>query len=687
MMSKNLKYIQVVVISTFLTMLGSCTSEQLSVPEESPMDENAGDVINITLTLDNMGGESSTRSTPSELTYLENYVDPRKVRVLFFDDDDKFLFESKSRWVKQLDPSSDHSSWSVSVPLYSHGNDREEYEWEWDKIRTKLTSNKFKVAILANRPAYQYYPDVDNGSFGDYWFDNTGPNWTVKNSAVYEGADGDVKDVFDIHHSQFDPIYYNKSIENNGGGHAYDFMMGNCTQNGSSRLDGQMPTSSSTSSWLDYSNGDKVRDPYGWGYRKSRLPSTDEPIPMYGIQEFEPLTTWKKGTTIDLSREADGDRKADKPISLLRSVVKLELLVPKGFGVNGEHDVVLFYGNWFTRCEPMDVWTPTDQIWKSDHGSTSSWSEGDCEWKKIWDYGPIAKNGLSDNASDGVLDYKKRMSWIYGLWRKKKGWSFGTTVNTYFDDTYKLITTDEQIDATFPHVFNPCVQRIQRVYIDVTYTDDEYDHYVVYCGERNVNDPSNLTRPGNSGSGNSPVLYWTIISGKKDENGQYTGKVERVTANNANAYINAECAHTFSFPIVDYKEGASVFNCTREGILITDDLKDIQNQLSFPTAGPYLWYPANSQKCVGCSVGAESAAFANGTGMGEYMRRVAGHSTDNQYYRPGDNAGLYSGKDIPLPLVRNHVYRLTVGYTRGAAENPFMISSEVSATEDICFRK
>lgn len=680
---KTLKHIYFIFLLGMLPGVTACIDDEIAMTDETEEEYDGGDMINIIVTLDNMGGSIASRTTPSELTYLENYVDPKKLRVLFFDSDDKFLFESMSRWVKRLDPTSTNSTWSVSVPLYSYGNDKGDYDWEWDKIRKKLTSEQFKVAILANRPAYQYLPDLDQSEFDKYWFDNTGPNWTRRNSVVYEGNDGAVKDVFDLHHSQFDPIYYNKSIEPNGGGNAYDFIMADW-EVGTTAVEGQ-PKLSSTSAWFQYDlAGNTPTDPRGWGYKKSRLPSEEEPIPMYGIQLFEPLTTWKKGTTIELNRDGD------KAVSLLRSVVKLELLVPTGMGGDNGYDVVLFYGNWFARCEPMDVWTPTDQIWKENHGTMDGWNSEDCEWKNIWNFGPL----VNANTLNNINGYQQRLSWIYGAWRAEKGWSFGTTINTYFDGQYKRGNTYSPQYA-FPKIFNPCMQRLNRVYIDRTYSDGDYDHFVVYCGERNINDPTRLYEPANSGSGNSPVLYWTIITGEKEYNEEsglyeYKGALTGYGEPNSNGlrdniYDESKCAHTYSLAMVDYAAGASVYNCTREGILVTArDTSDMHLK---------SWYPDNSPRSVGTS----HSNGSNGTGMGEYIRRVAGHSNESAYYRSGDNTNLYSGKDIPLPLLRNHYYKITLGYGNGATSRSplpssssspfnFTVTSEVFATDDITVR-
>lgn len=676
----NLKYRLLTLLSFIALIMTSCHDDFTeAAPGVSEAPEYSGDVLNLTMTLDYMGGTraESSNLTALKLETLENYIDPEKTRVLFFDEGDKFLFESRSRWVRQLDATTDHIIWSVSVPFYTYGNDKEDiYQWEWEKIRAKLTApgSHFKIVIMANFPAYQYYPDLTDSELGEYWFDNSGPKWGRKNSVVYEGSDKDEKDIFDLHHTQFDPIYYNKSIEANGGGSAYDFIMGGTWGEGTSLL-------SATSSWLDYDNDDTIRDPYGWDFRYNRLPSEEEPIPMYGVQQFETLTDWVEGTSIELNRPSDN------PISLLRSVVKIDVSLPKDFA----DDLVMFYGNWFARSLPMDVWTPTDKIWVDDsmHGNVSNWADnaGMCEWGKIWKHKYRSSDSYpgvicSSERNAGIDEYKKIIMWQYGLWRVVKGWSFdrsGTTgLNTYFDNTlgYGSISR-ENADKEFPHIFNTCIQRIQRVMIRKTYTEGDFDHYVMYVGERNVNDPTNMTNLPNTGSGNSPVLYFSIIKGDIVDLNPAIAADKYIMDLNPHAKKKYTGGSIYSFPMVDFAHGANVYNCTREGVLI-----DI-TPTGFPD-GYSVMGPANSPRCVGANGGA-----SNGTGMGEYIRRVAGNNnSDRTYFRPTDPGTVYTGADVPVPLLRNHVYKMQVTgtRTRGDGSLDLNFNSEFKAAPTINFK-
>lgn len=682
MILKNLKYLFISLLFTLVSF--SCTDRDLVLePDNESSGKFEGDVITFSMTLDHMGG-SSTRASGSghpvaqHLEYLENYVDITKIRVLFFDNEDKFLFESKSRWIKLLDPQPDHEEWSVSVPLYTYGNDKD-YDWEWEKIREKLVKNDFKIAILANRPDYQYYPDLNDNVFGDYWYDNSKPDWDRKNSVVYEGTDGVVKDVFDLHHTQFDPIYWNKSNESNGGGSAYDFIMGGNFAEKQALL-------SATSSWVDYSEGDTKRDPYGWDYRYARMPSEEDPIPMYGIQKFRALNDWKEGTTADLNV------RNENAISLLRSVVKMEIVIPTDFA----DDVVMFYGNWFARCEPMDVWTPTNEIWSSKHGDIQT--GGDCEWYKIWRQGLIAKYEFDYNvaAEDMVPDidaYKKKIMWQYGIWKKEKDWSFRTDASPQLDNEFNRLYGSLS-NNDFPHIFNTCIQRIQRVLVKKSYNDGDGDHYIVYCGERNINDPTDLTKLSNPGSGNSPVQYWCLIKAPR-HNANGTPNYRNPDNPLGNQLKDFYDGQTYSFPIVDYEHGASVYNCVREGVL--GDKRSNSNTV--PADG--LFKPENSPRPVGTN----NKNGSNGTGMGEYMKRVQGSIYDSNItdpdavnnqvnlekcsYRVGDNLTVYEQNDYPVPLLRNHVYKITVRDTRTRSDGSidFNVTSEISATKDINFKK
>lgn len=568
--------------------LTSCIDDNLnsdvSIDDlEIPKGITDGYSLNLVVTLDKMGGGNTTRGlTRANYGYnpmeeIENYINPEKFRVLFFNDKEEFLYESKSRWVKRLDPTADHSEWFVSIPVFSYGNDEDEH-WDWEAIRTALTSNSFKVAIMVNRPEWECFPDLDKVNSGNRKFDNSGPHWKASDTSWGVPEGHKAKTIFDLHHCQPDPIYESKGKSGDwqaaAGEYYYQFVMGK------DKDDPTKPTMSATSCWVDHGpnledDGVKIGDRRLW-----IRPSQSYPIPMYGIQEFNKIENWVPGTPFNLSKlpiKGDDSNYEFKSISLLRSVVKLELRIPKKLVNTPPQYVAIKYTNIYARCEPMDVWTPTNEIWEGETGH-----EDNCEIERIQKYGQITKNGDqgSGNAANGAPEaesfntFRKRISWFYGAWLEK-GWDFGTFTK---DNVVKN-------DLSYPRVFNPCTQRNLLVRCDnVDYTNDfndEYYHWIVYTGERNLNDPAYLHKMGQSDSYGATVAFWMI---------EIDGQVYRI-------------------PITDYKD-----------------------------------YEKNPVYNINSSTYDENKEPDNGD-MQQYSVDI--YNADTPDY-------------LPWPLVRNHVYRITL---------------------------
>ena len=475
--------------------------------------------LNVVVTLDNMGGTTRAvgpiyQETPEKLKQWEDYIDPEKFRVLFFNHEDKLLFESKSRWVKRFE---NENRWLVSVPVFTYGNDvyDDDGEWPWEDIRNALTTNKFKIAILANRPEMQWYNGFDRTGLSTekQWIDNTGPHWTP--------SDYLLKKVFDLHHCQYDAIYHGKSYRTTSGYEAdwgfYDFITeGYNNYEGGNSYINRRPQMGALSSWVEWTFTDK----HGFGSQPAILPSQRNPIPMYGIQEFNAISGWQKGTPFNLSKDIPDDHISNgyennkKSISLLRSVVRLELLIPKTY--SKPKAVTLIYSNIYARCEPMDVWTPTDELWNKQHNNNN---EG-CEISSILNYGPVSR--ITDSNPSKKKDYQKRMSWFYGAWKEDGKWNFEGTRTADGENTFNINTDFEPIkdNHPYPRIFNTCIQRLTSIVCDDNgdVTDeygDNYYHYVVYLGERNINDPSDLSKLGDNGSGKPVVMYWAFNIGDK----------------------------------------------------------------------------------------------------------------------------------------------------------------------------
>ncbi|MCH5325646.1 MAG: hypothetical protein J1E29_00395 [Duncaniella sp.] len=514
-MLANLRYTFLIPLLIGL-LLPACSDDEIMAPtdstEESLLEDyQEGFTLNLSVTLDKMGGVTAVREE-NPMEEIENYINPEKFRVLFFDYKDRFLFESKSRRVKKLNSSDNFSEWFVSVPFYSSGNDTP-YDWDWPSIRDSITNHEFKIAILANRPEVECYPDLINKLEGkEKRFDNSGPNW--------DRSDMGIKTVFDLHHAQWDPIYTDKGNTNiiNGEG-LYEYIMGVNTKetDPNRRL-----LLSSTSCWVDHGanlDDNGIKDSYG--NRCWRLPSKDYPIPMYGIQRFNKIDNWVPGTPFNLSSLTSGDLPGyqHRSISLLRSVIKLELLIPKTY--NFPDYITLRYSNIYARCEPMNVWSPTDSIWKEDH-------DNGCEWEAIHRYGALIRTGDPTDAKGSFDKLRQRLSWFYGAW-KKKGWTFGSY-------GAKNVVAETE-DLPYPQIFNPVTQRNgivrcdNRVNLTSMYTDNYY-HIVVYTGERNVSDPSNLAKLGDSDSGKPTLIYWMFNIKSGSTNTLYSVPIVDYSKNN-----------------------------------------------------------------------------------------------------------------------------------------------------------
>ena len=309
-------------------------------------------------------------------------------------------------------------------------------------------------------------------------------------------------------------------------------------------------------------------------------------IPMYGIQLFDALTDWKKGTTYYLS-EQSGSQTGEydyKSISLLRSVVKLELRIPKttatGQAVEVDNDwAQICANNFMARCEPMDVSTPTDQIWKADHIK-------DCEWNDIRNHGLYA--------GTEKVDCKDQLSWFFGAWLDKEniGWNWNNAKPKNF--------ASEKEGEKYPKIFNPITQRLQLAFITDCYLPtDDYHRWIVYCGERNMNDPHNTGDVTTTGY----ISTFRVQVGIKISN--------QVT----NYYI-------YHLPITDYSP--------------SDNTKN----------------PIEDFMCQEVTKDSEIREISS------YPKYLDANEAANNYYKIVQNDK--NNKHYPYPLLRNHHYRLTV---------------------------
>ena len=629
-------------ISVFLILIlpnifMSCKDDELELePDESIESMNpfvsADDLsISFITTLDAMGDEKGEFNPYEE---IEKYIDPQKFRVLFFDSNNNFLFESKNRWVKKLETDPDdkaNARWYVSVPLYSYGNDWNDYDWDWDNIINVLKTENFKIALLVNRPLSEYCADYSTSTTGDSqgaaaWFPTNNPDWTRADSRFGpNGENKNCKKVFDIHHSQEDPTYQVKSWPSGwtGAEGFYDFIMTNNQKPDSKGKYSSYAKMSPYVSWIDFHGEEEktnsvevipantANNNSPQNFRKVLLPNESHPIPMYGIQEFSPVgEDWQKGMPFTLNRTVD------KPIALLRSAVKLDLVLP----ANKKPDqIMLMYSNIYSRCEPIDVWTNTGDLWK-DHTNG-------CEWEDIMKYGPLSLDGdenLADNNMTTINTYRKRMSWLYGCWLDNNDWTFGSL------GVSGVVKAGGTVPP-HPHIFNPMTQRNVGVFVygntgkdldkdgkpdlfdDVLHVDNLGNlHFIFYTGERNINDPSSLAKKNGANVGARTLVFWALVYGNT----------------------------IYVFPIANYNVGNTYLTTANLGTTTYDKTKE------------------TFQK------------FSNTTGLNNYATYVSKTNTATNHR--------------PWPLIRNHVYRMKLGATKGDEDN-FVVQSEHLYSKDIYF--
>ncbi|MCH5225461.1 MAG: hypothetical protein J1D77_05650 [Muribaculaceae bacterium] len=531
-----------------LSLPGEDSGEVAYVDEFPGLPDEIRDGYSIAfqLNVDPMSGEQlslSTRATGESLREIERFVDLEKLRVLFFtclDDNDiidsvgklltperlktftgtqyetgehdYFLFEAKSRWVSVLSTAdASDASYQVTAPVFTYGNNE---DYQWNKIREILQTRPFKVVVLANRPDSIHAVDYDGGQYDDpYYYDNKGPYWgraesdaTInlyntaqtknftglgKTLAMQEGNNKIVM-INDLHHCEWDAVYAYKNKDYG----PYDFILKSPQHH--TNDNGKDNWMGAVTSWTNWMTHDEWKDLKGENdqtfanadYHKQgkwisnpkdkdkpinfyQLPDKNQGIPMYGCQKFDPLTTWKEGTPMNLSPSKNITSNASynrKVISLLRSLARIELYIPTSLGFKVT-EPSLMYSNVFGRTEPIDVATPTDRLMKKVHDTS-------CEWNDLYKYGPVVTSSVTS-----MNAFLNKMSYFYGTWRH--WWNFNGVLDPNSTSVFPA--------KTYPHIFNPCIQRNGTARLDfVQTTDDEtqYYHYVVYTGERNINDPN-----------------------------------------------------------------------------------------------------------------------------------------------------------------------------------------------------
>lgn len=228
--------------------------------------------------------------------------------------------------------------------------------------------------------------------------------------------------------------------------------------------------------------------------------SYTQPIPMYGVQKYDKLANiWMQGTTFDLSNlngtgpSNNGTGPSNysyEDIYLLRSVAKVEINIPSNLNA---HHVYLRCANHSARCEPVDVSTNTKDIWK-DHVNDSHATSTNCEHFSLVGYTPFYH---CENANSGPTQFKtfrETLAWYYGRWGKID--ADGKLKIKGFDgsaDATVEVPDKNQGNATdYPHIINPRIIRSDFIEFHKVGSSGGYDRFVLYVGEKFVDDPNNI---------------------------------------------------------------------------------------------------------------------------------------------------------------------------------------------------
>lgn len=251
--------------------------------------------------------------------------------------------------------------------------------------------------------------------------------------------------------------------------------------------------------------------------REAIIPSETNPIPMYGVQNFEALgEDWISGTTFDLSNSSTGlTTTVDydfKNIYLVRSVAKVELYLKQKAAY-----VFMRSMNRSGRCETVDVETPTDELWKETHQISADYKDV-CDWFRVKAKGPLYyHNWTSSKDNNGntkytdtepkdktqLKEYSNWLAWFYGSWaetswyptylKDAEGKRVVTTEAWDFeknDNQKEGINPSDDNNPYYPRIYYPDINRSDFCEFYYEGMENGLHKYVIYVPDKNIDDPN-----------------------------------------------------------------------------------------------------------------------------------------------------------------------------------------------------
>lgn len=287
--------------------------------------------------------------------------------------------------------------------------------------------------------------------------------------------------------------------------------------------------------------------------RTCHMPSDEYTIPMYGVQNFGPIGEFMRpNSTFNVSDpsmnyDEDGvpvdpeNKYVYKSVFLLRALAKVELLFDaQAFRQHPPEHVMMRSMNRTARCEPKDVFNPTEWVWygfQSDADNASNFGydvkkdpyftdeNGNFlaakyeemktrflgvqnEFDNICAYGPI-NEALKDANGNTINDtnrdiYRGKTAWFYGIWADdaheywgKDAW-FSANGNGHRKDFWDWneqpmnLRDYQSAGLPYPRIFNTRIDRsdycrMHRIPSKIV-NGREYIRYVIYMPEKNIDD-------------------------------------------------------------------------------------------------------------------------------------------------------------------------------------------------------
>ena len=249
------------------------------------------------------------------------------------------------------------------------------------------------------------------------------------------------------------------------------------------------------------------------------LPSKDDPIPMYGIQDFDPIGEyWQPGILFNLSQLNNAQKEGYiyRTISLLRSLSRVEVRLLKSQFPQKPSHVFMRSMNRSARMTPVDFFTPTDIIWngfnensvsdvrrRQNYIDVGNLSEQHIlektpgvqkEEKNIMGFGPFYIGSNTVQTGNILNEYRSATAWPFGIWEQQWEWNWNR--GTGFVDNFATYEPGDSRNYTgqtvpeYPRILHTRISRSD--YARMTEVDDPlYWHYIMYIPEKNITDADN----------------------------------------------------------------------------------------------------------------------------------------------------------------------------------------------------